>query len=136
MSEEPRELQVEDTQKEIAESDAERTRAKPAFVPRADIYETEDKIVVVADMPGVKPEAVDVTVEQNTLTINGYVEPAPPEGYALAHAEYRLGDYQRRFALSSQIDQSKIEASMQDGVLRLHLPKAKPTTAKIAVKAG
>jgi HSP20 family molecular chaperone IbpA len=59
-----------------------------------------------------------------------------PEGYRLAYAEYRVGDFHRRFTLSDQIDRNKIEAAVKDGVLRLHLPKAEPTTRKIAVKTG
>ena len=131
------ELQVQGAEKqEIVESGAERTRARAAFVPRLDIYETNDNIVLLADMPGVDETSVDITLEQNVLTINGYVEPVEPEGYRLAYAEYRVGDYQRSFTLSDQIDQDKIEATVKNGVLGLHLPKAEPTTKKIIVKAG
>jgi HSP20 family protein len=87
-------------------------------------------------MPGVDENSVDITLEQNVLTINGYVAPVEPEGYRLAYAEYRVGDYQRRFTISDQTDRDKIEAMMKDGVLRLHLPKMEPTARKIAVKAG
>lgn len=131
------ELQVQETEKqEIVESGAERTRARAAFVPRVDIYETNDGIVLLADMPGVDETSVDITLEQNVLTINGYVEPVEPENYRLAYPEYRVGDYQRSFTLSDQIDQDKIEAAVKNGVLGLHLPKAEPTTKKIVVKAG
>jgi HSP20 family protein len=137
MTEETKDLQVQETEKqEVIESGAERTREKACFVPRADIYETNDGITVVADMPGVDENSVDITLEQNVLTINGYVAPVEPEGYRLAYAEYRVGDYQRRFTISDQIDRDKIEAMMKDGVLRLHLPKVEPTARKIAVKAG
>jgi hypothetical protein len=79
-------LQVQDTEKrEVAETGAERTRDRLAFVPRADVYETDDEIVVVADMPGVDANSVDITLEENVLTINGYVEPEPPEGHGLAY---------------------------------------------------
>lgn len=87
-------------------------------------------------MPGVDENSVDITLEQNVLTINGYAALVEPEGYRLADAEYRVGDYQRRFTLSDQIDRDKIEAMVKDGVLRLRLPKVKPTARKIAVKAG
>ncbi|MGD1992343.1 MAG: Hsp20/alpha crystallin family protein [Anaerolineae bacterium] len=133
---ETRDIQVQETEKqEIAESGAERTRAGACFVPRVDIYEANDEIVVVADMPGVNEENIDITLEQNVLTINGYVSPQRPEDYSLAYAEYRVGDYQRRFTLSDQIDKDGIEATVKDGVLRLQLPKAKPATKKISVKA-
>jgi len=134
---EEKELQIQEAEKqEVAETGAERTRQRLAFVPRADIYETNDAIVVVADMPGVDETSLDISLENDVLTINGYTEPEYPKGYDLAYTEYRVGDYQRSFSLSNKIDQSKIEATLKDGVLRLHLPKAEPTTRKITVKAA
>jgi HSP20 family molecular chaperone IbpA len=135
MPEETRSLQ-ETQQKEAIEEGAERTRERAAFVPRVDIFEHEDAIMLFADMPGVDGDALDITLEKNVLTINGYVEPTSPEGYSLAYAEYRIGDYQRSFQLSNEIDQDNIEATLQDGVLRLRLPKAEPRTRKITVQAG
>ena len=131
-------LQVEDTEKrEVAETGAERTREQVAFVPRADVYETEDAITVVADMPGVDETSLDITLENNVLSIDGYVEPLQPEGYSLAYAEYQVGDYQRAFTLSDQIDREGIEAVIKDGVLRLYLPKiTEARKTKIAIKAG
>jgi len=139
MANETKELQVQDSEKQevTTMSDAERTRARKAYIPRADIYETAEDIVVVADMPGVDENSVDITLEKNILTINGYVEPEAPENYGLAHAEYEVGDYERSFTLSNQIDQDKIEATVQNGVLRLRLSKAGPAKAKkIVVKSG
>lgn len=139
MATESKELQVQDTQKQevTTMSDAERTRARKAYVPRADIYETANEIFVVADMPGVDENSLDLTLEKNILTINGYVEPAQLENFSLAYAEYEVGDYQRSFTLSNQIDQEKIEASVKNGVLRLRLPKAGPAKArKIMVTAA
>ena len=133
------EIDVQEAEKpELAEEGPERTRDRRAFVPRADIYENEDQIVIVADMPGIDEESVDITLEKNVLTINGYVEDVRPEeeDYALAYAEYRVGDYVRRFSVSNQIDQENIEATVNDGVLHLYLPKVKPTTKKITVSAG
>jgi HSP20 family protein len=144
MSEETREIQVQDTEKQVVETEAERTRDRLAFVPRADIYETEEAIVVVADMPGVGEDALDITLEKGVLTLNGVVEPEAPEGYSPAagtwspyRTEYRVGDYVRSFSLSNEIDQGAIEATLKDGVLRLTLPKVtEAQTKKIAVKAG
>jgi HSP20 family molecular chaperone IbpA len=132
------ELQVQEVEKrEVEESGAERTRSQRAFVPYADIYETGDEIVVVADMPGVSEETVEITLEQDVLTINGYVEPTPPEGHSLAYAEYDVGDFVRSFRVSNEIDRDGIEATLKDGVLQLHLPKAGPAkTKKISVKTG
>lgn len=131
-------LQVQDTEKrEVAETGAERTRDRLAFVPRADVYETNEAITVVADMPGVDENSVDITLENNVLTINGYVEPIQPGGYRLAYAEYQVGDYQRAFTLSDQIDRQGIEAVVKDGVLRLVLPKVtEAQRRKIAIRAS
>ena len=137
MSEESRDIQVQDTEKREVEAEAERTRDRPAFVPRADIYETDEAIFVVADMPGVGEDSLDITLEKGVLTLNGAVAPEAPEGYSLAYAEYRVGDYTRSFSLSNEIDQAAIEATLKDGVLRLTLPKlTEAQTKKIAVKAG
>ena len=116
---------------------AERIRERRAFIPRSDIFETEDAIFVLADMPGVDENSVELTLEKNVLTINAYTE-APSLGeYELAYAEYESGDYTRRFSLSDQIDQSKIEASLRDGVLKLVLPKSEPAKArKITISAA
>jgi len=134
---ESKEIEVHEAEKqELAESGAERTRAQQAFVPRVDIYETEQMVAVVADMPGVDAGSVDITLEQNVLTINGYVSEKRPEGYSLSYAEYRTGDFVRTFTLSNQIDQERIEAGVKDGVLRVHLPKVRPTSKKITVSAG
>jgi len=137
MSEETNEIQVHDTEKQVAETEAERTRDQPAFVPRVDIYETDEAITVVADMPGVSEESVDIILEKGVLTINGYVNPEVPEGYSLAHAEYQVGDFVRSFSLSNEINQDAIEATLKDGVLRVTLNKiTEAQTKKIAVKAG
>lgn len=137
MVNETMDLQSQEVEKqEIDESGAERIRARPVFVPRVDIYETNDSIEIVADMPGVDENSVDILLEQDVLTISGFVEPVQVDGYSLAYAEYRVGDYQRSFTVSNQVDREGIEAGVKDGVLRMHLPKAEPTTKKIAVKAG
>ncbi len=116
---------------------AESTRNVPVMTPAADIYETDDGLVILVEMPGVEPDAIDVTVEKRELMIMGRTRATPPAGHSLAHAEYRDGDYQRAFTLSDAIDSDHIEASMKDGVLRLALPKAKPAPARtISVQAG
>ncbi len=135
---EERAIQIEETEKrEVAETGAERTRDRLAFVPRADVYETDEAIVVVADMPGVDENSVDVTLENEVLTINGYVEPEYPEDHSLAFAEYQVGDYVRAFTLADTIDRDGIEATVKDGVLRLYLPKiTEARMRKIAITAG
>lgn len=127
-------LQVQETEKqEIEQGEAERTRTGIVFVPRTDIYETADAVHVICDMPGVGQDNLDITIEKSVLLINGYVEDTQLEGYTLGYAEYRVGDYQRRFAISNEIDQDNVEATLKDGVLRLRLPKEQPTTRKVLV---
>jgi HSP20 family protein len=88
-------------------------------------------------LPGVDEKSVDITLEKNELTINGYVKSSQPEGYTLAYGEYETGDYRRTFVLPDEVERNKIEASVKEGVLRLVLPKAVDRQArKITVKAG
>ncbi len=116
---------------------AERTRECQCFVPRSDIYELDDQVIIVADVPGVSEKSVEITLEKDILTINAYVEPVEWEGYSLSYAEYGIGDYQRSFRLPDQIDRENIEAVLKDGVLRLFLPKAaQAKSRKIEVKAA
>lgn len=113
----------------------ERTRARRCFVPKADIYETEKEIIVLADIPGADEKKVDITLEKNILSISATIEPVRTGGFDLTYAEYEEGDFQRSFRLSDEIDRDKIEASVRDGVLRLRLPKAQGAGArKITVK--
>lgn len=130
-------IEVQKKEELTTQEDAERTRECRCFIPRADIYENGDTIVIVADMPGVDDKNIDISLEKNILTINGYIEPKQPEGYTLNYAEYGVGDYQRRFALSNEIDMEKIKATVKNGVLRLYLPKAQAAKSrKITVKPG
>ncbi|MFN3075680.1 MAG: Hsp20/alpha crystallin family protein [Alphaproteobacteria bacterium] len=115
----------------------ETTRTRPVAMALADIYETEDSLTVMVDMPGVATEGIDVTLDKHVLTINGRRVPGVPEGVALVQAEYREADYQRSFTLSEAVDKDRIEAVMRDGVLTLTLPKASPVpTRSISVRAG
>jgi HSP20 family protein len=132
-----------DTTKEVQKKEAapveqvERTRSRNIYTPDVDIVEKADSIVVIADVPGLDESGVDLTLEKNILSIYGTVEPEIPEKHELLHASYGIGDYQRSFTISDEIDREKIEASVKDGVLRVILPKAEVAqTRKITVKAG
>lgn len=115
---------------------AESTRDMPVYVPTVDIYESEDALTLLVDMPGVGPENVTIDVRDNQLTLRGLVTPEGNNERVLLH-EYGVGDYYRQFTLGRTIDQSKIEASVKDGVLALKLPKSDITRPrKIAVKVG
>jgi HSP20 family protein len=116
---------------------AEDTRTEPVFTPPTDIIETTAGVQMVLDMPGADPDTLDVTLDNRVLRISARSASSAPEGYALVHAEYRDGNYERRFTVSEPIDTAAIEAVFKDGVLRLTLPKAAPSpAARISVKAA
>lgn len=115
----------------------EATRSAVIFRPDTDIFETEDHVVLVADMPGVAPGDVDVNLERRVLTIRGRLPAKVHDGYRRVHAEYGEGDFERTFTLSEEIDRDRIEASHKNGVLTLKMPKAETAkTRKIAVSSG
>lgn len=119
------------------EMQTERTRPRRIYTPTVDIVEMKDAIELTADMPGVDEASVELTLEKNVLTIYGKVEADIPENHRLVASEYGVGDYQRVFTLSDEVDREKIEASVRNGVLRIVLPKAAVAqTRKIAVRAG
>lgn len=114
----------------------ESTRDVPSYIPAVDIYESAEALTLVADMPGVGPDNVVIDVQDNKLTLRGTVtlEESPER---LLLQEYGVGDYFREFTLGRAIDQSKIEATIKNGVLTLTLPKAEAIKPrKIAVKSG
>jgi HSP20 family protein len=135
MAEDTKALEVQE--QEVAQTDGtERISPKTTFVPRADIYETDENVVVIVDMPGVSDDTIDVTLEKNILAIRGSSIHENPEGYSLAFSEYEVGDYERSFRLTDQINREGIEANYRDGVLSLTLPKAEQAKArKIGVTA-
>lgn len=111
-------------------------RSRRTFIPHVDIYSAGDEIVLVADMPGVDEQNVEVTLEKNLLTIHGRVVNHAPEGYKSVYSEYRIGDYERTFSLSDGVDRDKIEAVLTNGLMRLTLTKSESAKArKIAVRA-
>lgn len=113
------------------------TRERRLYSPRADILETNDEFIVVADLPGVDEKSIEVNLDKNILTITAHPAMEIPQGYALSFSEYVPGEYERRFVLSDMIDREKIEAGVKNGVLHLHLPKAghaKPR--RITVRGG
>jgi len=114
---------------------AEQTRPGLVFTPSVDIFESDKEITLMADMPGVKAGDLNIDLHESVLTLDGEVK--SPEGADEVYVirEYRTGKYYRQFTLSQVIDQSKIDAELKDGVLRLRLPKVEAATPrKIAVK--
>jgi HSP20 family protein len=126
------ELQVQ--KKRELESKEEATIPARIFVLAADIYEAENELAVILEMPGVEKKNVQVRVEDDVLNVEGRLDLAKYQGLQPLYTEYNIGHYARSFRLSSKIDQSKIAAEMKDGVLSLKLPKieeAKPRTIQI-----
>ena len=116
-------------------STPEQTSQAPVFTPSVDIFETEQEITLLADLPGVKPEHMNIDLNDDVLTLSGDIEPLENPDEDDIMVEYEVGRYYRQFTLSEIIDQNKIEANLSDGVLRLRLPKAeKAQPKKIEVK--
>ncbi len=135
MAETTQALQAQE--KREVSSPAETTRSGLTFTPAVDIFETDGAITLLADMPGVTSEKLNIDLRENTLTLEGDVESPEGAGEDALFREYPIGKYFRQFTLSEVIDQSKIEASLNDGVLRLDLPKVeKATPRKITVSTG
>jgi len=126
------ELQIQ--QKRELEKKEESTIPARVFVPVADIYETEDALTVVMEMPGVAKNNVDIRVADDVLQVEGKLDFSKYQGLQPVYTEYNIGHYARSFSLSSKIDQSKIGAELKEGVLSLVLPKvqeAKPRTIQV-----
>ena len=130
-----KELQVR--HKKELQTDAEQTKPGVVFTPAVDIFESEREITLLADMPGVTSDGVTIDVQNDELKVTGEVEPQRSENETYLLREYETGRFHRHFSLSDRIDQSKISASMRDGVLRLVLPKVeKAKPRRIEVKSG
>jgi HSP20 family molecular chaperone IbpA len=124
-------------EKQEVTTPAEQTIAGLVFTPEVDIFETDKAITLLADMPGVKPEKLNIDLRDNILTITGDVDRLQATDEELLVMEYETGRYYRQFTLSEVIDQTKIDAKLNLGVLRLRLPKvAKAAPRKIAISAG
>jgi HSP20 family protein len=117
-------------------SNREETRSQERYVtPPVDIYENGDDLVVMADLPGVAKENLDVRVENNLLTIRG--KPSHLDAGDPIYREYELVNFFRQFELNEKVDQSKISAELQHGILTLRLPKAQETKPRnIEVKVA
>ena len=108
-----------------------------ALLPPVDIYEDETGFTLIADLPGVSKERLGVKVNGDNLLIEGDVSVPAPQGVELLYAEILASSYRRSFTLSRELDASKIEANLKDGVLRLRIPKAEEARPrKIEIKVG
>jgi HSP20 family protein len=126
------ELQVQE--KRELQRKEESTAPVRVFLPTTDIYETEQALTVVMEMPGVDKGNVEINVEDGDLTVEGGIDFGKYEALQPVYTEYNIGNFRRSFSLSNNIDQDKIRADMSDGVLTLTLPKAEQAKPrKIAV---
>jgi HSP20 family molecular chaperone IbpA len=113
-----------------------RRQEAPTMIPRVDVLEDDTGITLLADLPGVSRESLEIHVEGESLTIEGTVTAATPEAMEAAYAEVRVPRYRRSFTLSRELDGGRIEAQLKDGVLRLRIPKqehAQPRRVSIKV---
>ena len=126
-------LQVQ--QKRELDKKEESTIPVRVFLPTADIYETQDALKVVLEMPGVQKGNVEIHVEDGVLHVEGRLDLTKYQGLQPLYTEYNIGHYSRSFRLSSKINQDKIGAELKAGVLSLTLPKvyeAKPRTIQVS----
>jgi len=129
--------QLQTQKKREQESREETTIPARVFVPTADIYETQDALTVILEMPGVEKNNVAIRVEDGLLYVEGRLDLTKYQGLQPLYIEYNIGHYSRSFALSNKIDQSRIGAEMKDGVLTITLPKAEEAKPRqIEVRVG
>ena len=108
-----------------------------ALLPLVDVYEDETGITLTADLPGVSKERLGVKVNGDNLLIEGDVAVPAPQGMEMLYAEILASSYRRSFTLSRELDASKIDANLKDGVLKLRIPKAEEAKPRrIEIKAG
>ena len=113
-----------------------RTQERLELVPLVDVYDTDEEVVLMADMPGVKPQDLEINVDNGSLAIRGRRTDVPAEG-SFVLAEFRVGDYVRHFTVGEDVDTLRISAELVNGVLKLTLPKGpERKVRKIAVKGA
>ena len=119
------EKEIEVQQKKEVTSAEEATRSARYYVPGTDIHESDDALDIAMEVPGVARDGVEVTLEKDVLKVVAQVDFSNYEGLEPIYSEYEVGHFQRSFSLSSKIDQGGISARVENGVLRLHLPKTR-----------
>jgi HSP20 family protein len=120
---EKRELNVREKKELVAKE--EKTIPGRYYIPYADIYETDDALAVVLEMPGVEKNDLNVALENDVLRVEGQIEFSKYKDMEPVYTEYNVGHYARSFVLSNKVNREKISANLEDGVLTLTLPKAK-----------
>ncbi|MCH5376679.1 MAG: Hsp20/alpha crystallin family protein, partial [Planctomycetes bacterium] len=111
------------TEKQAGEAIRPENTYQTTYVPRFDIWEGDEEMLLYGDLPGVDPENLDIRFENRELTVHGKVRPRY-EGIQFIYGEYGIGDFYRTFSIGEAIDGERISAEMHNGVLKLHLPKS------------
>ena len=128
------EVQAADTRQDLTGNTSQDTRA---LLPRVDVLEDDAGITLLADLPGVPKDQLELRVDGDALVIEGVMAPFTPDTLEPVHAEVRLPRYRRSFTLSRELDASRIEANLKDGVLTLRIPKlAHAQPRRISVQVG
>lgn len=118
------------------QGEAQRMDNRPVYAPATDVYEREDAIVIVSDMPGVSEKDLDIHLEDDVLRIAGCRTTEEVQGHDALYREVEAGNYERSFTLTGEINREGIKATVRNGVLRVILPKAeKARPRKISVQA-
>ena len=117
-------------EKQEVTKEEERTVPGRYYTPPTDIYETEDALTVVMEIPGADREHVNVSLDNNTLRVEARIDVANYQGMEPVYTEYGVGNYVRTFELSNRVDRDHINAEVADGVLTLTLPKVKEAQAR------
>jgi HSP20 family protein len=134
---EVRTMQSQELQHTNGRQEVATTSNAAVFTPATDVIETADSYEVTVNMPGVREQEMEATLENDLLTIRGHAETVQYPNMRLAYQEYDSGDYRRVFTLTDKIDREHISATVKDGVLRVVLPKSEGGKAKkIAIKAA
>jgi len=112
-------------QKQELANKEEKTVPGRHFIPTADIFETDEALTVIMEMPGVEKKNVSIALENDLLHVEGQIDFSNYQGMDPVYPEYNVGHYARRFTLSGKVDRDNISAQLDDGVLTLTLPKVK-----------
>jgi HSP20 family protein len=130
-----REMQVK--AKQELKGAGESTKAGLTFIPAVDIFETDEVLTVMAEMPGVSQEGLQIDLKDNQISITGEVPALPGSAERMLLKEFETGRFHRQFNLSEVIDQNKISAHLKNGILRVVLPKVekiKPRKIEVRVE--
>lgn len=137
MAEQTKAIQQRPAQPAGARSETQPEPRGRTYTPSVDIIDAGEEFLVVADVPGASRDDIDVTFQEDVLTIDAPVEPRGAEATAIHRAEYGIGGFHRRFVVEAPVDADRMTAGYENGVLTIHLPKAEKAKGRqIKVKSS